>query len=115
MPTLEEVTKKLLAFRAERDWEKFHNPKDMAISLALEAAEVLEHFQWKNCEEVKQYAESNKQALGEELADVFNWVLLLSYDLKIDLLKASADKIKKNQEKYPVEKAKGQATKYIDL
>jgi len=72
----------------------------------------MEHFQWKNKEEIEKYIETNKIDIGEELADVLYWVLLMSYDLKIDVLDALANKMQKNEEKYPVEKAKGRHTKY---
>lgn len=98
-----------------RDWEQFHKPKDLAVSLSLEAAEVLEHFQWKNEKEIEEYVKTHKDEIGEELADVFNWVLLMSHDFGIDILSASAQKILKNEAKYPVEKARGKHTKYNKL
>lgn len=113
--TVDDFIKKINAFRQKRDWEQFHNPKDMAISLSLEASEVLEHFQWKNEEEVKKYVKTNKEDIGEELSDVLYWVLLLSHDLDIDIEKAFQKKMKKNEKKYPASKAKGRHTKYTDL
>lgn len=115
MATPAELTKRIIAFRNARDWKQFHNPKDVALSLVLEASEVMEHFQWKNKEEIEKYVETNKEDIGEELADVLYWVLLIGHDLKIDVLKALEKKIKKNEEKYPVEKAKGKHTKYNKL
>ncbi len=112
---LEEPIKKILAFRNARNWKQFHNPKDLAISLSLEASEVLEHFQWKSKEEVEEYIKTHKEHIGEELADVFYWILLMSHDLKIDIIDALDKKIKKNAEKYPVKKAKGKHTKYNQL
>lgn len=112
---MEEIKEKLLAFRKARDWEKFHNPKDLALSLVLEAAEVLEHFQWKSPEEIKAYVKSHKKEIGEELADVFNWVILMSHDLDIDIIKACEEKMTENEKKYPIEKAKGKHTKYNKL
>jgi NTP pyrophosphatase (non-canonical NTP hydrolase) len=112
---IKDLTKRIMAFRNARDWKQFHNPKDVALSLVLEAAEVIEHFQWKNKEEVEKYVETNKDGIGEELADVLYWVLLMSHDLKIDVLEALEKKISKNEEKYPVEKAKGKHTKYNKL
>ncbi|HJN62961.1 MAG TPA: nucleotide pyrophosphohydrolase [Candidatus Paceibacterota bacterium] len=110
-----ELTKRIIAFRDARDWKQFHNPKDVALSLALEAAEVIEHFQWKNQKEIEKYIETNKKEIGEELADVLYWVLLMSHDLDIDVLKALDEKMSVNEEKYPVNKAKGKHTKYTHL
>ncbi len=115
MANTSELIKKLVSFRDARDWKQFHNPKDMALSLVLEASEVMEHFQWKNKEEVEKYVQTNKADIGEELADVLSWVLLMGHDLEIDVLTALEKKIKKNEEKYPVEKAKGKHTKYNKL
>ena len=115
MKNVNDLTKRIIAFRDARDWKQFHNQKDVALSLVLEAAEVMEHFQWKNKEEIEKYVETNKVEIGEELADVLYWVLLMSHDLKIDVLDALEKKIKINEEKYPVEKAKGKHTKYNKL
>lgn len=115
MQKIEDLTNRILAFRDARDWKQFHNPKDCAISLALEAAEVLEHFQWKSKEEMDVYVKTNKAEISEELADVLYWVLLMSKDLDIDVLDALDKKMKKNEDKYPVEKAKGKHTKYTEL
>ena len=104
-----------MEFRKKRDWKQFHKPKDIAISLNLEAAEVLEHFQWKSDEEVQAYIRANKKDLAAELADVFNWILLLSHDLGIDIVEASLQKIRINGKKYPVKKVKGRYTKYNKL
>ncbi|MDO8508381.1 MAG: nucleotide pyrophosphohydrolase [Nanoarchaeota archaeon] len=112
---MDELIKKIIAFRDARDWKQFHNPKDLAISLVLEATEVMEHFQWKNKEEIEKYIKTNKIDIGEELADVLYWVLLMGHDLKIDVLKSLEKKILKNEEKYPVKKAKGKHTKYNKL
>ena len=115
MKDTNDLTKRIIAFRDARDWKQFHNPKDVALSLVLEAGEVMEHFQWKNEEEIKKYVETNKAEIGEELADVLYWVLLMSHDLKVDVLDALEKKIRKNEKKYPVEKAKGKHTKYNKL
>ena len=115
MDDIQRLTEKLVKFRDARDWAKFHKPKDVAISLSLEAAELLEHFQWKTDEEIKEYAKKHKQEISEELADVFNWVLILAKDLNIDIAAASAKKIALNGKKYPVSKSKGSATKYNKL
>jgi len=115
MSNIEKLTEKIINFRKARDWEQFHKPKDVAISLSLEASEVLEHFQWKSNEEIEKYVKENKEEIGEELADVMYWVLLMSHDLKINILDTLEKKLKKNEEKYPVEKAKGKHTKYNKL
>lgn len=115
MKNNQKILDQLLTFRQKRDWKQFHNPKDISISLVLEAGELLEHFQWKSKEEVERYVKTHKTEIGEELADVFNWVLLLSHDLGIDIISAAEDKIKKNADKYPVEKSKGKHTKHTEL
>jgi NTP pyrophosphatase (non-canonical NTP hydrolase) len=109
------LTKKIIRFRDDRDWEQFHNPKDVSLSLVLEACEVMEHFQWKDIDEITYYVKHNKNKIGEELADVLYWVLLLSHDLKIDILDALEKKLRHNKIKYPVKKAKGKANKYTEL
>jgi len=115
MSNIESLIKKIIEFRNRRDWKQFHNPKDVAISLVLESTELLEHFQWKNTEEIKKHIIDSKDEIGDELADIMYWVLLLSHDLEIDILKTLDNKIKKNEKKYPVEKAKGKHIKYTDL
>ena len=115
MDPIKRLTKDLIDFRNERDWEQFHNPKDVALSLTLEAAELLEHFQWKNDQELRDYAKNHKDDIAEELADVFNWVLILAHDLGVDIAEASEKKLVKNKEKYPIRKAKGKTTKYNKL
>lgn len=115
MTEITEIKDKLLAFRKARDWEQFHNPKDLAISLALEAAEVLEHFQWKSPEEIEKYTKEHADDIAEEMADVFNWIILLAHDLNIDIIDASNKKIAKNAAKYPSDKAKGNHKKYTEL
>ncbi len=115
MEKINDLVKRIIAFRDARDWAQFHNPKDVALSLVLEATEVMEHFQWKNKEEIQKYVVDSKSDIGDELADVLYWVLLMSHDLNIDVLEALEKKIVKNEEKYPVEKAKGKHTKYTKL
>ncbi|HFK5507935.1 nucleotide pyrophosphohydrolase [Elizabethkingia anophelis] len=100
---------KLLKFRDERDWEQFHNSKDLALALSIEASELLEVFLWKNNEDF------NKDKLEEELADVFMYGLLLAKKNNIDINTIILKKLQKNNEKYPVEKAKGKSNKYDEL
>ncbi len=115
MSELNEFMQKIVAFRDERDWRQFHTPKDLAISLMLEAAEVAEHFQWKSEEEMREYANSKRDELGDELADVLSYLLLISHEFGIDLAEAFRRKTSKAAEKYPVEKAKGNHKKYSEL
>jgi NTP pyrophosphatase (non-canonical NTP hydrolase) len=115
MRTIDELTRKVIAFRDARDWKQFHNPKDVALSMVLEAGEVMEHFQWRDEADIKEYLKSNKNLVGEELADVLYWVLLLSHDLDIDIEKALVGKLIKNARKYPLKKAKGSKKKYNEL
>lgn len=115
MNQIETLTKIINDFRDARDWKQFHNPKDVAISLSLEAGEVLEHFQWKSPEEIKKYIKENKKEIANELADVFYWILLMSNDLDIDIEKSFLLKMKENAKKYPIKKSKGKHTKYNKL
>ena len=112
---LKSLQKHFIKFRDKRDWKQFHNHKDIAISLALEDAEVLEHFQWQTDKEIKQYLKSKKlKAVQDEVADVLIYLLLLANELGVDLEKAYFEKMKKNEEKYPVEKARGSKKKYTE-
>ena len=99
-------------FRDERDWRKFHNEKDLAISISLEASELLELFQWKQSEEV---VEKSLQEIKEELADVFMYSLMLADNLNLDVEEIIKEKIDINAKKYPVELSKGNNKKYTDL
>jgi len=112
---IQQLTDLLLKFRSDRDWEQFHNPKDQALSLSLEVAELLEHMQWKNGQELKDHLQAAKADVTDELADVLGWVLLIAHDLDIDLDAAVRQKVIKNEAKYPVDKAYGKATKYDKL
>ena len=108
-----DLLKQLIEFRRERDWEQFHNPKDIAISLSIEAAELLEWFQWRDKAEIQQMLETDKrEALEDEIADVAVYFSYLCHDLNIDLEQAIKRKMDKNAAKYPVEKVKGRADKY---
>jgi NTP pyrophosphatase (non-canonical NTP hydrolase) len=103
----------LLRFRQKRNWEQFHKPKDLAISLSVEAAELLEIFQWKTNEEVTALiASESKQRIQEEMADVAIMLSYLCHDLDIDLNSAVRSKLEKNEVKYPVQKAYGNSQKY---
>lgn len=115
MTQLEEMQNQISEFRNARNWAQFHKPKDLALSLVLEASEVLEHFQWKNEQEVDEYIRSHQNEIGEELVDTLYWVLLMANDLKIDLSKAFQSKMEKNNEKYPVSKSKDNHKKYTEI
>ncbi|MEX0877794.1 MAG: nucleotide pyrophosphohydrolase [Candidatus Spechtbacterales bacterium] len=115
MSDIENLKNQIKKFVEDRDWNQFHNPKDLAISLVLESTEFLELFQWKSEKEIGKLLEEKREDIEDELADVLYWVLLISNNLDIDLNKALEAKIEKNAEKYPVEKAKGTAKKYTEL
>jgi len=109
------MTDKIKRFRDDRDWMQFHDPKNMAVSIILEASELLEHFQWKTTEEVEKYSKQNLPEIKDEIADIALYLFELADNLGIDLIDAMGQKLKKNEMKYPVEKAKGKHTKYNKL
>lgn len=109
MKEIEEIIKELIKFRNERDWEQFHNPKDLALAINVEAGELLELFLWKDAKD------ANKEKVKEELADIFAFAFLLADKYGFDVKEIILEKIKLNGEKYPVEKAKGTAKKYDQL
>ncbi|MGI9464323.1 MAG: nucleotide pyrophosphohydrolase [Aestuariivirgaceae bacterium] len=116
-PDHHELTRRLLVFRDERDWRQFHSLKDLILSLNLEAAELLELTQWQEATAFEAAAAEPgpKQRIAEECADIFLYLLLICERTGIDLSTAAADKIKHNEQKYPVEKSKGSARKYTQL
>ena len=105
----------LRSFARERDWEQFHAPKNLAAALSVEAAELLEHFQWLTEEQSRQLPDEKKRAVAQELADVFLYLLQLSDKLDVDLFKAAWSKLEANAAKYPVERAKGSSKKYTEI
>ncbi|HKR06255.1 MAG TPA: nucleotide pyrophosphohydrolase [Bacteroidia bacterium] len=109
MTEIQEIIDKLIEFRNERDWEQFHNSKDLAVAISVEANELLELFLWKKPEE------ANKERIKEELADVFAFAFLLAQKHNLDVKEIILEKIKSNSEKYPVDKSKGSAKKYNEL
>ncbi len=109
---LSTMARLLLQFRDERDWKQFHNPKDQALSLMLESAELLELMQWKNGEELDRHLVEKREALEDELADVLGWVMLIAADRGIDLAAAFHRKLAKNHAKYPADQVRGSAKKY---
>lgn len=114
-PTLDQLLEKVLRFRDERDWRQFHNPKDLALTLVLEASEVIEHMQWRSGKELREHVTKRHKEISHELADVLHVLLLLAEDLKVDLPRAFDEKMRINQRKYPVHKARGSAKKYTEL
>jgi len=117
-PSLEELTRELIAFRDARDWKQFHTLKNLLLSMSLEAAEALELAQWKPDEALDQQLKTDEELierLKEECADVLLFLLLIAEKAGFDLAEAAAEKIRRNAEKYPVEKAKGKALKYTEL
>jgi NTP pyrophosphatase (non-canonical NTP hydrolase) len=112
---LKDFQKKVLDYRDKRDWKQFHNPKDLALSLTLEAAELLELFQWKDQREMDEFVKKHKEKIAEEVADTFYCILLFSGHLNIDLEKAFNKKMRENNKKYPVNKSKGKNKKYTEL
>lgn len=117
MSVIKKLQNRIIVFRNKRNWGHFHKPKDLSLSLVLEATEVLELFQWKTDKQAEDYLATGKgrKAIEEELSDVLFWLLLIAFTLNIDLEEAFERKMKKNERKYPVRKSKGKATKYTDL
>jgi len=109
MRELEELRKAIVQFTQERDWDQFHNGKDLALALSIEAAELNEAFLWKDASKV------NVDKVKEELADIFNYAILIADKYDLDIKQIILDKLQKNAEKYPVDKAYGSAKKYNEL
>ena len=109
MNDIKEITNELIRFRNERDWEQFHNPKDLALAISIESAELLELFLWKNAED------ADKEKIKEELADILSFSFLLANKYELDIKDIMFDKISLNAKKYPVAKSKGSAKKYDQL
>lgn len=108
----QETINQVLKFRDDRNWKQFHNPKDLALSISLEAAELLEVFQWSGSDTV---CESKKDKIKEELADVLNYCILMADVCGLDMDEIIREKLKDNNAKYPVDKAKDSAKKYSEL
>lgn len=109
MSDLEELRQTIVKFTQERDWDQFHNGKDLALALSIEAAELNEAFLWKEASQV------NVEKVKEELADIFNYAILIADKYDLDVKQIVLDKLKRNAEKYPVNKAYGSAKKYNEL
>jgi NTP pyrophosphatase (non-canonical NTP hydrolase) len=115
--SFEDLVTSVRAFRDDRDWAQFHNPKDLAVSITIEAAELLEQFQWKDADEVRAHLRNpeTRNAVSDEMADVLILLVSCADTLGVDLLDAAFRKLEKNAAKYPVEKARGRADKYDRL
>ena len=112
---LETLRARIAAFAAERDWDQFHNPKNLAMALAGEAGELVEHFQWLTFEQAANLPRETREEVALECADVLLFLLRLTDKLDIDLAAAAEKKLVLNAKKYPVEKSRGKATKYTKL
>ncbi|MGD1046769.1 MAG: nucleotide pyrophosphohydrolase [Bacteroidota bacterium] len=106
---ISELTKAIIKFRDQRDWQQFHNPKDLALAISIEAAELNELFLWKH------HSEYDRKRLGEELADVLTYSLLLAHETNLDVKKIINSKIQKNKKRYPIKKSKGSSKKYNEV
>lgn len=115
MDSLNELTKDIIKFRNARKWKQFHNPKDLSLSVAIEVSELMELFQWKNNEEISKFVKKNKEVISDELGDILNYLIILSHDLKIDLVKACRSKLEKNEKRYSVKNSKGNSKKYTEF
>ncbi len=115
MADLEAIQRKILSFRNERDWAQFHDPKNLAEALSIEAGELLENFLWKTTEQSRNLSSEELKNVKEELADIFIFLTYLGEEYEIDLFKEVENKIAQNAAKYPVEKAKGLSKKYTEL
>lgn len=113
--TVKEMTARIAAFRDERAWMQFHQPKDMAAAIAIEAGELMEHFLWKTPEECEQRITTHGEAIQDEIADIAIYLFELADNLDLDLLEAMQQKLEKNALNYPVAKARGSHEKYTEL
>ncbi len=112
---LQGLREKLRSFTEERDWQQFHTPKNLATALSVEAAELLEPFQWLKTGEASELSPDSLAAIRYEMADVLNYLVMLADSLEVDLLAAAYEKIQHNAQKYPIEVARGNAQKYTQL
>ncbi len=115
MDKLQQLLEKIKAFRDERDWIQFHNHKDMAAAISIEASELLEHFLWKDRDELNSLSEETMGEIKDEIGDIMIFYIELCDNLGIDPIDAATRKLEKNKLKYPVDKAKGRHTKYTKL
>ncbi len=115
MADLETIQQKIIAFRNERDWAQFHDPKNLAEALSIEAGELLENFLWKTTEQSKKLSDKELANVKHEIADIFIFLTYLCEEYNIDLMQEVGKKIAVNEAKYPVDKARGSSRKYTEL
>ena len=115
MHKLDQIKSRLRKFATERDWEQFHSPKNLCMALSAEAAEITEHFQWLTEAQSRDLSAAKLAEVEAELADTFIYLIRLADQLDVDLLAAAERKMRINEQKYPVEKARGNATKYTEF
>lgn len=113
--SIESLTREICAFRDARDWKQFHNPKELAIAITAEAGELLQHFVWQNAAQSEQRVQDRKTELESEMADVAILLLEMADNCGIDLAAAIRAKLARNEERYPVSKARGSNKKYNEL
>jgi NTP pyrophosphatase (non-canonical NTP hydrolase) len=113
--SLEDLARRLRAFREDRDWDRFHTPRNLAVSIAVESGELLEHFQWVDDEAVSEYVDKRRADIAEEIADVAIYLVQLADTLDLSLSDAISTKIELNDQRYPVELARGNAAKHTEL
>ena len=112
---MKDLIQKLRDFAKDRDWDQFHSPKNLAMALTVETAELLEEFQWLTEEQSKKPDQDRLKRIKDEIGDVMIYLVLLSDHLGVDLLASASEKIEKNRDKYPVDKIRGSAKKYTEL
>lgn len=113
--TIESLTERICAFRDARDWGQFHNPKDMAVAIAAEAGELMQHFVWKTQEQTQQVITGKRAEITDEIADVAILLFELAHNLNIPLAEAMQAKLERNELRYPADKARGNNLKYNEL
>ncbi len=113
--TIEDLTQRICAFRDARDWQQFHNPKDMAVAIAAEAGELMQHFVWKQPEQIAEIVRSKRAEIPDEIADVAILLFELAHNLDIPLAQAMQAKLERNEQRYPADKARGNNLKYNEL
>ncbi len=113
--SIQHIQQLVREFAADRDWDQFHSPKNLAMALSVEVAEVIEHFQWLTEDQSRSLPEDKRKAIAEELADTFIYLVRLADKMDVDLLTAAEEKLAANAKAYPVDKAKGNAKKYTEF